>query len=235
MVAVMLIDKTASFKAAHDTPRMQDPAVLRERARSSSYATSRAAIMPASRRRGGSPSPTAPVLTERVDAVSGTPRNPMSRAEVIDKARDLMAPVVGASPAARLIETVFRSKRSRTWARCDAAAEGVGEKAGRLLSLRPPRMSRTGRGHGGIGQRTLFLRRRFGSPASFLPPARLLPAPRTSRRRSRGLLVQHHHVGHAEDPHVVELQVIGLRGAVLGGVPRVDGIHGVLADHVVPA
>ena len=28
MVAVMLIDKTASFKAAHDKPRMQDPAVL---------------------------------------------------------------------------------------------------------------------------------------------------------------------------------------------------------------
>ena len=33
MVAVMLLDKTASFKAAHDKPRMQDPAVLRERAK----------------------------------------------------------------------------------------------------------------------------------------------------------------------------------------------------------
>ena len=33
MVAVMLIDKTASFNAAHDKPRMQDPAVLRERAK----------------------------------------------------------------------------------------------------------------------------------------------------------------------------------------------------------
>ena len=33
MVAVMLIDKTASFKAAHDKPRMQDAAVLRERAK----------------------------------------------------------------------------------------------------------------------------------------------------------------------------------------------------------
>ena len=33
MVAVMLIDKTASFHAAHDKPRMQDAAVLRQRAK----------------------------------------------------------------------------------------------------------------------------------------------------------------------------------------------------------
>jgi len=39
--------------------------------------------------------------------VRGTPRNPMSRAEVIDKARDLMAPVVGREKSERLIETVF--------------------------------------------------------------------------------------------------------------------------------
>ncbi len=30
MIAVMILDKTASFKAAHDKPRMQDPAVLRD-------------------------------------------------------------------------------------------------------------------------------------------------------------------------------------------------------------
>jgi len=28
-----MIDKTASFKAAHDKPRMQDPEVLRQRAK----------------------------------------------------------------------------------------------------------------------------------------------------------------------------------------------------------
>src|SRR5262249_51759245 len=33
MIAVMLLDKTASFAAAHDKPRMQNPAVLRERAK----------------------------------------------------------------------------------------------------------------------------------------------------------------------------------------------------------
>jgi len=33
MIAVMLIDKTASFAAAHDKSRMRDAAVLRERAK----------------------------------------------------------------------------------------------------------------------------------------------------------------------------------------------------------
>ena len=46
-------------------------------------------------------------LSERVAAVRGTPRNPMSRAEVIDKARDLIAPVLGRETSERLIETVY--------------------------------------------------------------------------------------------------------------------------------
>jgi MmgE/PrpD C-terminal domain len=46
-------------------------------------------------------------LTERVSAVRGTPRNPMSRAEVVYKARDLTAPVLGREAADRLIETVL--------------------------------------------------------------------------------------------------------------------------------
>ena len=46
-------------------------------------------------------------LSERVTAVRGTPRNPMTRAEVIDKARDLVAPVLGRETADRLIDTVY--------------------------------------------------------------------------------------------------------------------------------
>ena len=46
-------------------------------------------------------------LTERVDAVRGTPRNPMSRAEVIDKARDLIAPALGGETFRRLSDAVF--------------------------------------------------------------------------------------------------------------------------------
>ena len=33
MIAVMLLDKTVSFHAAHDKPRKQDPAALRQRAK----------------------------------------------------------------------------------------------------------------------------------------------------------------------------------------------------------
>jgi 2-methylcitrate dehydratase PrpD len=108
MVAVMLIDKTASFKAAHDKPRMEDAAVRRERAKIQlvrdeslqRFMPVRVAIVEIVLADGTR-------LTERVDAVRGTPRNPMSRAEVSDKARDLMAPVLGASTSARLIEAVY--------------------------------------------------------------------------------------------------------------------------------
>ena len=46
-------------------------------------------------------------LSERVEAVRGTPRNPMSRTEVIDKARDLIIPVLGLETSERLIATVY--------------------------------------------------------------------------------------------------------------------------------
>ena len=46
-------------------------------------------------------------LSERVEAVRGTPRNPMSRAEVIEKARSLTAPIVGRATSERLIDTVY--------------------------------------------------------------------------------------------------------------------------------
>jgi 2-methylcitrate dehydratase PrpD len=46
-------------------------------------------------------------LSERISAVRGTPRNPMARAEVIEKANDLIAPVLGRDTSKRLIETIF--------------------------------------------------------------------------------------------------------------------------------
>jgi 2-methylcitrate dehydratase PrpD len=108
MMAVMLIDKTASFKAAHDKPRMKDAAVLRQRAKVQLV-------------KDASLAPLLPVrvadveitlvdgtrLTERVTAVRGTPRNPMTRKEVIAKARDLVDPVLGAATAAKLVETIY--------------------------------------------------------------------------------------------------------------------------------
>jgi 2-methylcitrate dehydratase PrpD len=108
MVAVMLIDKTASFHAAHDKPRMQDPTVLRER-RKVTYVPdpaltpllpARVAVVEVTLADGTR-------LADRVEAVRGTVRNPMTRAEVVDKARDLIAPVLGAAPATTLIDTLL--------------------------------------------------------------------------------------------------------------------------------
>ena len=108
MVAVMLIDKTASFHAAHDKARMQDASVLRQRSKVK-YAPDatlakllpvRVAIVDVTLNDGTT-------LSDRVEAVRGTVRNPMTRNEVVDKARDLIAPVIGPPTAQKLIDAVF--------------------------------------------------------------------------------------------------------------------------------
>jgi 2-methylcitrate dehydratase PrpD len=108
LIAVMLLDKTVSFTAAHDKPRMQDPAVLRERAKVQLIGAGelerrlphREAIVEVTLTDGTK-------LTEHVTAVRGTAENPMPREEVVAKARDLMAPVLGAATTASLIEKVL--------------------------------------------------------------------------------------------------------------------------------
>jgi 2-methylcitrate dehydratase PrpD len=108
MVAVMLLDKTASFASAHDKPRMQDPAVLKQRAKVTliqdeeleKLLPKRVAIVDVTLTDGTK-------LTQRVDAVRGTVQNPMTRAEIVAKARDLMAPVLGAASTSRLIDKVL--------------------------------------------------------------------------------------------------------------------------------
>jgi len=108
MIAVMLIDKTASFKAAHDKARMQDPSVLKQRAKvqlipdgelerhlPAREATVEVTLVDGSR------------LTETVKAVRGTAENPMTREEVIAKARDLMTPVLGPERCGQLIQAAM--------------------------------------------------------------------------------------------------------------------------------
>jgi 2-methylcitrate dehydratase PrpD len=104
MIAVMLIDRTVSFAAAHDTNRMADPAVRRQRAKVqyvpdpelAPLLPVRVAVVEVTLTDGTR-------ITERVDAVRGTVRNPMTREEVVDKARDLIAPVLGMATTRRLI------------------------------------------------------------------------------------------------------------------------------------
>jgi len=107
MVAVMLIDNTASFHAAHDKARMQDAAVLRQRSKVkyvpddalARLLPARVAVVEITLVDGTR-------LSDRVEAVRGTVRNPMPRAEVVEKARDLIAPVIG-SAAQKLIDAVL--------------------------------------------------------------------------------------------------------------------------------
>jgi 2-methylcitrate dehydratase PrpD len=108
MMAVMLIDKTASFHAAHDKARMQDGTVLRQR-RKVSYVPeatlaqllpARVAIVEVTLNDGTR-------MSDRVEAVRGTVRNPMPRTEVVDKARDLLAPVLGAASTGKLIDELL--------------------------------------------------------------------------------------------------------------------------------
>jgi 2-methylcitrate dehydratase PrpD len=114
MVAVMLIDKTASFHAAHDKARMKDPAVLRERAKVTyTPDASLAALLPARVAVVEVTLSDGTRLSERVEAVRGTVRNPMTRREVVDKARDLIAPVLGAGTAQKLIDTVLEIEAVR--------------------------------------------------------------------------------------------------------------------------
>ncbi len=108
MVAVMLLDKTASFAAAHDNARMKDPAVLRQRAKVELLADPRIdAVRP---RREGIVEVTladGTQMSEWIKDVRGTAENPMPRAEVAAKARDLMAPLLGKAKSAKLIDTVL--------------------------------------------------------------------------------------------------------------------------------
>jgi 2-methylcitrate dehydratase PrpD len=46
-------------------------------------------------------------LKQRVDSVRGTPKNPMTREEIVAKARDLIAPILGTAQCANLIERVL--------------------------------------------------------------------------------------------------------------------------------
>jgi len=108
MIAVMLIDKTVSFQAAHDKARMQDASVLKQRAKVDLVRDEDLAkLLPVRETVVEIELNDGTKLSERISAVRGTPRNPMSRDEVTDKARDLISPVLGPETAAHLIDTVF--------------------------------------------------------------------------------------------------------------------------------
>jgi 2-methylcitrate dehydratase PrpD len=112
MVAVMLLDGTVSFDAAHDVARMQDPDLLRVRAK--------VELVPDDELDRRAPRREANVslllrdgteLSQHVQAVRGTADNPMPRDEVVAKCHDLMTPVLGAAKCAGLVEHVLGLER----------------------------------------------------------------------------------------------------------------------------
>lgn len=108
MIAVMLVDGTVSFKSAHDIARMKDSAILKQRAKVQlvpdaeleKLMPKRVAVVEVTLNGGKT-------LSERVETVRGTAGNPMTREELIGKARDLIVPVLGAGKFDRLVDTVF--------------------------------------------------------------------------------------------------------------------------------
>jgi 2-methylcitrate dehydratase PrpD len=111
MIAVMLLDKTVSFEAAHDKLRMQDPVVLHQRAKINLVRDEELAkLLPARVAVDEIELTDGTRLSERVIAVRGTVTNPMTRSEVTDKARDLIAPVLGRDTSEQLIETVYATE-----------------------------------------------------------------------------------------------------------------------------
>ncbi len=114
LCAVMLLDRTVSFRSSHDAKRMRDRRVLALRKRMQLHADPE--LTRAMPRREG-------VIEIRLKdgrefrhhtrSVRGTPENPMTRAEVEAKSLDLVAPVIGPLRARRLCDSVWNLEKLR--------------------------------------------------------------------------------------------------------------------------
>ena len=112
MTALMLQDGTVTFASAHDTDRMRDPAVLRQRAKVD-FIHDRELAKARPRRHGIVEVTTRDGrhLRDRTDDVRGTALNPMSREEIEDKCRSLLEPVLGRRKTKRLIAEIWDLER----------------------------------------------------------------------------------------------------------------------------
>lgn len=104
LLAVMLIDGTMTFRAAHDEKRVKDPAVLSVKRRIEAVAD--ASIPNAVR--GWRSGITLRLkdgrtLEHQTLAAKGNAENPLTREEVCEKALDLMAPVLGRKKSLALL------------------------------------------------------------------------------------------------------------------------------------
>ena len=115
VLAIALLDATVTFASVHDHARLTDPATLRTRAK--------VRLIPDPALQALMPLRTAIVditlvdgthHSRRIDDVRGTPANPMTRAEVVAKATDLIAPLMGTAKCASLIEQILQLEHVRS-------------------------------------------------------------------------------------------------------------------------
>jgi 2-methylcitrate dehydratase PrpD len=112
MCAVMLIDGIVTFISSHDEKRMKHPKVLALKSRIELFGDealtrvlpSRQGIVELKLKDGRA-------LKHHTKAVRGTAQNPMTRAEVDEKAYHLMAPILGRARARRLCDAVWALDR----------------------------------------------------------------------------------------------------------------------------
>ena len=108
MCAVMLLDGIVTFASSHDERRMKDPKALALRSRMELFGDealtrvlpSRQGIVELKLKDGRE-------LRHHTQAVRGTAQNPMTRAEVDEKAFHLMAPILGKARARLLCDAVW--------------------------------------------------------------------------------------------------------------------------------
>jgi hypothetical protein len=135
-MALMLIDKTATFRSIHNKARMQDPAILRLR--------SKVRLEAPGERGAGSGSERLPLLevtlndgrrlVQDTGPVLGTIQNRMTEQQLQAKCRDLMMPVLGAAQTGRLIDSVFTIERTKD-------LHGLRPLLQRTYKTGPPRLS----------------------------------------------------------------------------------------------
>lgn len=112
LVAMCVVDRGLGFASTHDETRLDDPVVgaLRDRARVVPSAEltvarpRRQAIVEIACKDGRN-------LRHHAQVVRGTPDDPMSRAEVLDKARDLIAPVMGKDRCSKILKALERIEK----------------------------------------------------------------------------------------------------------------------------
>jgi len=114
-MALMIIDKTATFRSIHNKQRMQDPAIMALRSKVVLEAPAAGA-----RGRGGVRPPLlevtltdGTVLTQDTGPVLGTADNPMTREQFVAKCSALMSPVMGQAQSTQFIDRVLELEKTK--------------------------------------------------------------------------------------------------------------------------